>query len=132
MAERVDDVRAAIAADRALRPQVIPTNFVEVEEPTEIVPFKGIKYEMYESAASGRKEIRWLGRPDQELWQMPFYGSKPTLSLTRPTAYWVPGYRTDIIERLKTHGIEMETVEAARTGPATAEVTALLHAVMTA
>ena len=111
MAERVDDVRAAIAADRALRPQVIPTNFVEVEEPTEIVPFKGIKYEMYESAASGRKEIRWLGQPDPELWQMPWYGSRPTLELKRPSAYWVPAYRADIIERLQASGVEMTRID---------------------
>jgi len=111
MAERVDDVRAAIAADRALRPQVIPTNFVEVEEPTEIVPFKGIKYEMYESAASGRKEIRWLGEPDPELWQMPWYGSRPTLELKRPSAYWVPAYRADIIERLQASGVEMTRID---------------------
>ena len=111
MAERVDDVRTAIAADRALRPQVIPTNFVEVEEPTEIVPFKGIKYEMYESAASGRKEIRWLGEPDPELWQMPWYGSRPTLELKRPKAYWVPAYRADIIERLQASGVEMTRID---------------------
>ena len=111
MAERVGDVRAAIAADRALRPQVIPTNFVEVEEPTEIVPFKGIKYEMYESAASGRKEIRWLGEPDPELWQMPWYGSRPTLELKRPSAYWVPAYRADIIERLQASGVEMTRID---------------------
>ena len=36
---------------------------------------------------------------------MPFYGSHPTLTLKRPTAYWVPSYRTDIIERLRAHGI---------------------------
>jgi hypothetical protein len=46
---------------------------------------------------------------------MPFYGSKPTLTLNRPTAYWIPSYRTDIIERLKIHGVEMEMVEAPRT-----------------
>ena len=45
---------------------------------------------------------------------MPFYGSKPTLTLKRPTAYWIPGYRTDLIERLKAHGIEMETLTTPR------------------
>jgi hypothetical protein len=44
--------------------------------------FKGMLYETYDSPASGRKEIRWLGRPDPELWQMPFYGSKPDLTLS--------------------------------------------------
>lgn len=46
---------------------------------------------------------------------MPFYGSHPSLTLRRPAAYWVPSYRTDIIERLAIHGIQMETVTAPRT-----------------
>lgn len=111
MADEAANVRAAIAADRALRPAIIPSNFVEVSEPTEIVPFKGIKYEMYESAASGRKEIRWLGEADPVTWQMPWYGSRPTLELKRPAAYWVPAYRTDIIERLAASGVEMTRLD---------------------
>jgi len=115
LADQGAGLRAATDQDKALRPSQIPANFEADETPSSTRPFKGMLYEMYDSPASGRKEIRWLGQPDPDLWQMPFYGSKPTLSLKRPTAYWVPGYRTDIIERLKTHGIEMETVEAART-----------------
>ncbi|GAA0399533.1 M14 family metallopeptidase [Brevundimonas terrae] len=121
MSQNVAVVRAAIAADRALRPASLPANFVQVEEPTEIVPFKGIKYEMYESAASGRKEIRWLGEADPEIWQMPWFGSKPSLHLTRPSAYWVPAYRTDIIERLAASGVQMTRVDA----PTSVDVTML-------
>ena len=121
MSQNVAAVRAAIAADRALRPASLPANFVQVEEPTEIVPFKGIKYEMYESAASGRKEIRWLGEADPEIWQMPWFGSKPSLHLTRPSAYWVPAYRTDIIERLAASGVQMTRVDA----PTSVDVTML-------
>ncbi|MFN7127986.1 MAG: M14 family metallopeptidase [Brevundimonas sp.] len=115
LADQGAALKAATDQDRALRPAQIAANFEAEEAPSSTRPFKGVLYEMYPSAASGRDEVRWLGRPDPELWQMPFYGSKPTLSLTRPTAYWVPSYRTDIIERLKIHGIEMETVEAPRT-----------------
>jgi murein tripeptide amidase MpaA len=121
MAQNVAAVRAAIAADRALRPASLPANFVQVEEPTEIVPFKGIKYEMYESAASGRKEIRWLGEADPEIWQMPWFGSRPSLHLKRPSAYWVPAYRTDIIERLAASGVQMTRVDA----PTSVDVTML-------
>jgi hypothetical protein len=46
---------------------------------------------------------------------MPFYGSHPTLTLRRPAAYWVPAHRSDVIERLRAHGVEMETLEAPRT-----------------
>ncbi|MGQ3040776.1 MAG: M14 family metallopeptidase [Brevundimonas sp.] len=108
-------LRAAVAADSALRPAEIPTNFVAVDTPTYIRAFKGITYETYDSPASGRREIRWLGQPDPEIWQMPFFGSRPTLTLQRPEAYWVPAHRADIIERLRAHGIEMEALDAPRT-----------------
>lgn len=108
-------LRAATERDRALRPAKILANFVADERPSSTRPFKGILFERYPSAASGVDEIRWLGRPDPALWQMPFHGSRPTLSLARPKAYWVPSYRTDLIERLRIHGVEMETLAAPRT-----------------
>lgn len=114
LADRGAGLRAATDQDKALRPAEIPANFEQEATPSSTRPFRGVLYEMYDSPASGRKEIRWLGRADPELWRMPFYGSKPALTLKRPTAYWIPGYRTDLIERLKAHGIEMETLAAPR------------------
>ncbi len=108
-------LRAAVAEDSALRPAEIPTNFVAVDTPTYTRAFKGITYETWDSPASGRREIRWLGQPDPEIWQVPFFGSRPTLTLQRPDAYWVPAHRADIIERLRAHGVQMETLDAPRT-----------------
>ncbi|MBU1345467.1 MAG: M14 family metallopeptidase [Alphaproteobacteria bacterium] len=115
LADEVAPIRAAIAADSALRPAEILTNFESDPTPHQTRPFKGVLYETYESPASGRTEIRWLGRPDPELWRMPYYGSRASLRLRRPTAYWVPAYRTDLIERLRITGLSMETLDAPRT-----------------
>ncbi|MBD3832344.1 MAG: M14 family metallopeptidase [Brevundimonas sp.] len=115
LAEKSQTLRAAISADRALRPAELPANFKGDEQPTRMPPFKGILYDTYDSAASGRPELRWLGQPDPELWQVPYFGSHSTLTLKRPTAYWVPSYRADLIERLKMHGVQMETLDAPRT-----------------
>ncbi|MFT4954453.1 MAG: hypothetical protein ACI8U3_000824 [Brevundimonas sp.] len=117
LAERGDDLRVAVQQDRALRPTEILANFVPTEEPIYTREFLGIRYETYESPASGRSEIRWLGQPDPEPWMMPFYGSRPTLTLARPEAYWVPSYRADVIERLRLHGVQMEVLDAPRTVP---------------
>jgi murein tripeptide amidase MpaA len=108
-------LRRAIAADQALRPAEIPANFVSEDAPSTTRPFKGILFERYDSPASGGPELRWLGKPDPVLWQMPFFGSRPTLHLKRPQAYWVPSYRQDLIERLKVHGVRMETLDAPKT-----------------
>jgi murein tripeptide amidase MpaA len=115
LAEDGPALRAAIAADSALRPAEIPTNFAPDPTPAYTRSFKGIRYEMYDSPASGRQEVRWLGEPDPEPWALPFHGSRPTLTLARPEAYWVPGHRADIIERLRLHGVRMETLDAPRT-----------------
>ncbi|MFA7262821.1 MAG: M14 family metallopeptidase [Caulobacter sp.] len=114
LAARGGDLRAAIGADSALRPAEIPANFVSTDQPVATRAFKGILFERYDSAASGGPEIRWLGEPDPQPWMMPFYGSRPTLTLKRPTAYWIPAYRTDLIERLRIHGVVMETLTAPR------------------
>jgi murein tripeptide amidase MpaA len=108
-------LRAAIRADEALRPAQIPANFAPDPTPQRTIAFKGIQYETYRSEASGRDEIRWLGVPDPEPWPLPFYGSRPTLTLDRPAAYWVPAHRADLIERLAIHGVRMEWIEAPRT-----------------
>jgi len=110
-----DALRAAILSDAALRPAEIPANFEPDPTPQRTVSFKGIRYETYRSEASGRDEIRWLGVPDPEPWALLFYGSRPTLTLSRPEAYWVPGHRADLIERLAVHGVRMERIEAPRT-----------------
>jgi hypothetical protein len=111
-------LRAAIAADRALRPDPVLANFVRADQPAALRTFKGIRYDFYDSPASGRREVRWLGEPDPEPWKLPFFGSRPTLELPRPTAYWIPGYRRDLIDRLALHGATMEIVSSPRVVPA--------------
>ena len=115
LADKGGDLRAAIAADSALRPAEIPANFVADPKPAYTREFKGIKYAFYDSPASGRKEVRWLGEADPELWKTPFYGSKSSLTLKRPTAYYVPSHRADLIERLKLHGVTLETLAENKT-----------------
>jgi len=114
LAEKAESIKAAIETDRTLRPAELPANFVSEDKPRLMRTFKAIKYETYFSPASGREELRWLGVPDED-WQVPYYDSRPTLMLKRPSAYWVPSYRTDVIERLKLHGLEVETLDAPRT-----------------
>jgi murein tripeptide amidase MpaA len=115
LAEKGSDLREVIAADSALRPAEVLANFVSDDKPVSTRAFKGILYEMYDSPASGRSEVRWLGKPDPKPWALPFYGSKPSLTLRRPAAYWVPSYRADLIERLALHGVKMEALSAPKT-----------------
>lgn len=107
------EVRTAIAADRAVRAPTLPANW---NHSGELVrkDFMGIAYENYISPASGAKEVRWLGRP-RLFPKLPVYEDKSGVRLRRPKAYWVPVTKPEVVERLRLHGVQMETLVSART-----------------
>jgi hypothetical protein len=107
-------VKAAMASDRALRPTDVPTVWVPGTRPVREVDFLGVLYETYPSPASGRDEIRWLGKPDPRVWRLPVFGAEAAVHLKPPAAYWVPASKPEVIARLRLHGIVMETLTAQR------------------
>jgi murein tripeptide amidase MpaA len=107
-------LRAAVAEDQAARPPEMALRWRRTEKPIFTIPnFKGITHELYRSPASGRDEIRWLGRPITR--PMPVFGEEPELTTRLPRAWWVPATANAAIERLKLHGIRFETITAPRT-----------------
>lgn len=106
-------LQSAIAADRAHRPAELPLTWVD-DGPKGAMDFLGVDYELYDSPASGRKEVRWLGRP-KIFRNLPLFDVKPGVVVRRPTAYWVPVTKTEVIDRLKLHGVRVEPLTAPRT-----------------
>ena len=105
---------SAIAADRAARPATSVLRWKPIATPFFTIPdFKGIAHRPYRSAASGRDEIRWLGRPVTV--KMPVFLPAPDTVVTLPAAWWVPVTKPDVIALLKLHGIAYETIAAPRT-----------------
>ncbi len=115
LGDHADTVRQAIATDAAARPETLPVNWTADPGATTRMDFKGIAYEEYTSPASGTKEVRWLGTP--KLYpELPIHWTtKPGAVLPRPKAYWVPGHKPEVIQRLRNHGIAMDLLEANRT-----------------
>lgn len=108
-AEHREALRTAIAADRARRPESLAVRWERDEEPIETIPFEGIAYERYESAVSGAREVRYLGRP--ETWELPITGQHPVAEVELPLAWWVPAAETKVLDLLDLHGIAYEQVE---------------------
>jgi Zinc carboxypeptidase len=106
-------LRIAVAADHSNRAPTLPANWSLAGEITR-KDFMGIEYEEYVSPASGTKEVRWLGWP-RLFTQLPVYGHKAGVTLKRPKAYWVPVTKAEVIDRLRLHGVRMETLVSART-----------------
>jgi len=107
-------IAAAKAKDRASRPTELLTRWKPAPIPIGwIEQFKGVAFDTYPSPASGRMEQRWLARPIT--FRMPIIGQEPVETVRLPAAWWVPPAQTEVIERLRLHGIAFETVATART-----------------
>lgn len=107
-------IAAAKTQDRASRPAELLTRWKPSPTPIGwIEGFKGIAFDTYLSPASGRQEQRWLGKPIT--FRMPIIGQIPTETVRLPKAWWVPREQTEVIDRLRLHGIAFETITAPRT-----------------
>lgn len=109
-----DRIAAAKAQDRASRPATLMTRWTPAAKPIGwIERFKGVGFDTYMSPASGRMEQRWNGKPIT--FRMPIIGQTPTEIVRLPKAWWVPAAQTEVIDRLRVHGIAFETLAAPRT-----------------
>ena len=103
-------LKAAIKADRALRPAMLDANWKTTSDPVWRYDFKTITGAKAASAASGGETMRWSGKAGSTV-NLPVYGSEPGAKLQVAKAYWAPSTKADIIARLKAHGIVMETLK---------------------
>ncbi len=114
--ERAPGLRAAVAADRARRPAELPTGWKVPDGTPPQVEFLGVESKLEFSPISGDSVVRWLARP--VTLHIPLLAAtEGTGFVPRPSAYWISGVWREVIERLATHGIEMETLDAPREVP---------------
>ncbi|MCP5527929.1 MAG: M14 family metallopeptidase [Verrucomicrobiales bacterium] len=115
LASRGAALRQAIAADAAFRPNRVPVGWKRADPAPGAWPeFLGIAFEEYDSPVSGAKEVRWTGMP-KVYPNLPVWGTQPDTLVSRPRAYWVPAAETEVIERLRLHGVDLEILTEART-----------------
>jgi hypothetical protein len=106
-------LRKAIAEDRAARPSAIPVSWKADAEHPKSMDFLGVAYRLRPSAVSGDLLVEWTGKPITA--RVPVStASVPDATIALPKAYWVPAAWPDVIERLRIHGIRMETLAAPR------------------
>lgn len=113
-AQDADRIAIAKATDRASRPAELLTRWAPAKEPIGWVEaFKGVGFETYLSFATGRMEQRWTGKP--VTMRMPIIGQDPVETVRLPKAWLIPSAQVEVIEKLRAHGIMLETLEAPRT-----------------
>ncbi|WP_374467901.1 M14 family metallopeptidase [Phenylobacterium sp.] len=108
------ELEAARSADRTLRPDRVVLSWKPLAQPVDRILFRPVRRETWRSGASGREEVRWLGRPGEPV-QAPVFVSEPDVVVQRPAAYWVPAHKSEVIDRLRRHGVSFEILRAPRT-----------------
>ncbi len=109
-----DVIAGAKARDRASRPATMLARWKPAADPVGWVEgFRGIAFDTYVSPASGRSEQRWTGRP--VTFRMPIIGQTPVETVTLPKAWWIAPAQHAVIDRLRLHGIALETIDRPRT-----------------
>lgn len=97
-------------ADLQARPQRMVLSY-KASEQADYIDFKGISYEVQQSAISGDSYVAWTGKP-QLYPQLPVYWDKVTdKEVAIPQAYWLPPEQQDVIQRLKLHGIDVSVLQ---------------------
>jgi hypothetical protein len=113
LGESGDDLRRAIAIDRARRPRELALGFGRADEPAPTIEFLGIGVEARESEIFGDSVPVYTGQ--RITLDMPVLSRRvPDPVVSRPVAYWIPPAWSEVIERLGAHGVEMERLDEER------------------
>lgn len=113
-------LRAAIARDRARRPESVPLTWAPAEAPPPMIDLLGVEARFDLSPVSGSVRPRYTGR--KVTIKVPHIRfTRVASQAARPEAYWIHPAWSEVIERLKIHGIEMDRI----TEPRTVDVTML-------
>ena len=102
-----EELRAAIAKDRARRPKSLDLAFTRSEEEPEIVDFLGVRSETRVSEITGQSYVEWTGEPIRQKVPLIRY-SRSVARADRPEAYWIPPQWKDVVDLLKLHGIKVQ------------------------
>jgi murein tripeptide amidase MpaA len=107
-------IAEAKAIDRADRPVQLLTRWTPAHQPIGWLDrFKGVAFETYASPATGRMEQRFTGR--RITFRMPIMGQDAVEAVRLPQAWLIPAAQTEVIEKLRLHGIDLETLAEDRT-----------------
>jgi hypothetical protein len=82
-----------------------------------IAQFKGIEYSSSMNVLSGQNEVKYLGKAQTYI-DLPIYWQKDVEHTVEvPKAFFIPPVYSDIIEKLKLHGVSVNKLEGANTQP---------------
>ena len=112
LAQQGKALQLAKKADENARPQRQVLAFKAAEQP-DLIPFKGISYEIAHSDIINGPYVKWTGQPKEYAALPVFWEKVPAIEVEVPKAYWIPPQYQDVITRLQQHGIQFSRLEKA-------------------
>jgi hypothetical protein len=108
------DLRQAANDDEMARTDPVPLTWrVPPNAPQDLMDFLAIESRTLPSSISGGTRTEWLGRPITLRVPVTKQNEVAT-SVPRAKAYWIPPAWSDVVLRMKLHGITVERVNEAR------------------
>ncbi|WP_228853457.1 M14 family metallopeptidase [Aegicerativicinus sediminis] len=123
-----NNLRNATELDKNLRQSSLPTSYLipqmkkradfdsakDLNTASTITPpdsllFLGISSKLTTSAVTNSDYIEWLAKPETKTIAN-FKATEPSDFISRPKGYYIPASYSEVIERLKIHGIQMEII----------------------
>uniref|UniRef100_A0A486XIF2 Peptidase M14 domain-containing protein n=1 Tax=Rheinheimera sp. BAL341 TaxID=1708203 RepID=A0A486XIF2_9GAMM len=96
-------------ADINARPQRMVLSY-KASDVADLMDFKGMSYQVRQSAISGASYVHWTGEPTLYQ-QLPVYWDKVAdAEIMVPKAYWLPPEQQQAISKLKLHGIAVDVL----------------------
>ena len=116
LAEHSNELLAAVKKEQAFIPKQLSVKRGYAEQANEI-EFKGISYAREQNALSGQVEVKYLGNK-QDYTNLPIYWQKEVLhTVDVPKAFFIPPVYSDLVAKLKLHGVEFTQLEGVNTQP---------------
>ena len=111
VAEESKTLRIAMKKDAISQPNKIPVTWDIAKNSTDSMMFKGMKSILRKSEAAGSEVVSWNAEKLDV--KIPLIQhNQPKTFINRPKFYFIPANRTDIRDRLKSHGIEHRILES--------------------
>jgi hypothetical protein len=97
----------AFAASKKFREEPFPVSFRRSSGDSVMVEFKGVEYTAERSDLTGGYWFKYSDRP--KTYVLPWFNKpEPEMKVKLPEAYIIPPEWTEVIERLKMHGIKLD------------------------
>lgn len=102
-----ESLQKAVESDRNQPKESIVVKFKFRDTPADSMKFLGVASSKVTSEITGAEYVQWEGTPIEQVVPS-ILMDEPVTSVPVPKAYWISAEWSDVIQRIKAHGIEIE------------------------